>query len=159
MTRVEGDKKKNVTKPQHLDAGKSAEVIEPKKQAQKAAQKPVPKVAKAATPAVSEKDKKKVSPQGLAQQDQTDMNENEEVETSAEVNADDFDSESKSVHSLGQRSRLVDNAQDDADKYDFADNYQQTEDDVNADALSEKQYVQSSDSFDKDSDDVYEEDK
>ena len=103
--------------------------------------------------------KKLRNAQGLAQQGQTDVDENEEVETSAEVNADDFDSESRSVHSLGQRSRLVDNAQDDADKYDFADNYQQTDDDVNPDYISDHQFVQSSDAFDKDSDDVYEEDK
>ena len=48
---------------------------------------------------------------------------------------------------------------DDADKYDFADNYQQTEDDVNADQISnDKEYVQQSDQrLDKDSDDIYEE--
>jgi hypothetical protein len=49
---------------------------------------------------------------------------------------------------------------DDADKYDFADNYQQTEDDVNADEIdNDKQYVQEkAQRFFKDSDDVYEED-
>lgn len=47
--------------------------------------------------------------------------------------------------------------QDDADKYDFADNYQQTDDDVNADQISDKQYVQEHDRYEKDSDDVYEE--
>jgi hypothetical protein len=36
---------------------------------------------------------------------------------------------------------LADNVIDDADKYDFADNYQQTEDDVNPDKLEDKHYL------------------
>lgn len=59
---------------------------------------------------------------------------------------------------MAQRSRLVDNQGDDADKYDFADNYQQTDDDVTADQLADNQYVQESNRrFFKDSDDIYEE--
>ena len=74
--------------------------------------------------------------------------------------ADDFDSDSKSIHSLAQRSRLADNMQDDADKYDFADNYQQTDDDVSAGGISEKEYVQEAGTpGEKDSDDVYEDEK
>lgn len=58
---------------------------------------------------------------------------------------------------MAQRSRLADNAHDDADKYDFADNYQQTDDDVNSDQISDKQFVQEKDRYEKDSDDIYEE--
>lgn len=64
---------------------------------------------------------------------------NEEVETSTDVLADDFDSDSKSVHSLAQRTRLADNPSDDADKYDYADNYEQTAEDVNTNEISGKQ--------------------
>lgn len=45
---------------------------------------------------------------------------------------------------------------DDADKYDFADNYQQTDDDVSSDQISDKQYVQEQLPYEKSSDDVYE---
>jgi len=64
---------------------------------------------------------------------------NEDVETSTDVLADDFDSDSRSVHSLAQRTRLADNSVDDADKYDYADNYEQTSDDVNNDEIFGKQ--------------------
>lgn len=58
------------------------------------------------------------------------------METSTDVVADDFDSDSRSVHSLAQRKNLADNAMDDADKYDYADNYEQTSDDVNSNQIS-----------------------
>lgn len=66
--------------------------------------------------------------------------------------ADDFDSNSHSIHSLGQKSRLADNMQDDADKYDFADNYQQTQDDVNPQQIEESRLVQQSEADDLDND-------
>lgn len=91
----------------------------------------------------------------------TDAADNEEVETSSEVLADDFDSDSHSVHSLAQRNRLADNMMDDADKYDFADNYQQTDDDVNPSRLEDKHYLQEGDKYvkEKEADDVWEEEE
>lgn len=90
-----------------------------------------------------------------------DASDNEEVETSSEVVADDFDSDSHSVHSLAQRSRLADNVMDDADKYDFADNYQQTDDDVNPSQLEDKHYLQEGDKYvkEKEADDIWEEEE
>lgn len=40
--------------------------------------------------------------------------------------------------------------QDDADKYDFADNYQQTDDDVDSSQLEDKKYLQEADKYEKD---------
>ena len=81
------------------------------------------------------------------------------METTSEVLADDFDSDSHSVHSLAQRTRLADNDSDDADKYDFADNYQQTNDDVNPSQLEDKHYLQEGDKHvkEKEADDLWEE--
>lgn len=120
------------------------------------AAKPVPKVEKKEDRASNDdlkKKKKQQSKQSMVQQSQpaadTEADNDEDVETSSEVLADDFDSDSKSVHSLAQRSNLADNMQDDADKYDFADNYQQTEDDVNPSQLEDKHYVQEADKSEK----------
>ena len=129
------------------------------------AAKPAPKVEKKEDRASNDdlNKKKQIKAQSMVQQSNSDQDtgDNEEVETSSEVVADDFDSDSHSVHSLAQRSRLADNIMDDADKYDFADNYQQTEDDVNPSRLDDKQYLQQGDKYikEKEADDIWEEEE
>lgn len=113
------------------------------------AAKPAPKVEKEDSKLSANKEKQSLTQQTQPQSADAD-NENEQVETSSEVLADDFDSDSHSIHSLAQRSRLADNMQDDADKYDFADNYQQTEDDVDSSQLEDTKYVQEADKYEKD---------
>ena len=147
--KAEKEQKKNQTKVQEAPKSHQSNATQSKADNKaKSADKPAPKVQKTqeAKPTKQEQPKPitkeeqpkpKQKAQGLVQQESESSTDNdEEVETSSEVLADDFDSDSKSIHSLAQRSRLADNMHDDADKYDFADNYQQTDEDVNADPKS-----------------------